>query len=150
RSRPRFRHQSRRTVVRALCSRFSMQSRFLKNSLRMSILQRRPNDVDLRSLGRFLSVFPGEMSVPNRDAIEGNGLAAASSRFRFWSEIKFNRLPGIAPLRLQPEARGRLVAAVDHAILATRIARDTIDDSVFFPLHFFEQLGIARVMRVGH
>src|SRR5207249_1952302 len=100
--------------------------------------------------GRFLSVFTGEMSVPDRDAIEGNGLAAASSRFRFRSEIKLYRLPGIAGLRLQTETRGRLITAVHHAIFATRIARHAVNHSVFLPLHLLQQFGVARIMGVGH
>src|SRR5438270_14099651 len=104
----------------------------------------------LRSLGRFLSVFAGEVSVPDRDAIEGNSFAAAPGRFRFRSIIKFDRLPGIAALRLQTETGGWFVAAVHHAVFATRITRDAVDHAVFFPLNFFEQLGVARIMRVGH
>src|ERR1700738_2561531 len=104
----------------------------------------------LRSLSLFLSVFSGEMSVPDRDAIEGNGLAAASGRFRFRSEIEFNVLPSVATLGLQTETRRRLVSTMHHAILTAGIARFAINHAVFFPLHLIQQFGVARIMRVGH
>src|SRR5256885_11818651 len=95
----------------------------------------------LRSLGRFLSVFAGEMSVPDRDAVKSNSFATAPGRFRFRAEIEFNIFPSIAALRLEAERRRRFVAAMHHAIFATRIARDAIDHPVLFPFNFFEQLG---------
>src|SRR2546430_4852358 len=102
------------------------------------------------SLRFGLGVFAGEMSIAGTDSIEGERLAATAARLRFWPEIKFDRLPCVAALRLQTETRGRLVAAMDHAIFATGIARDSIDHAIFFPFHFLKQLGVARVMRVGH
>src|SRR2546423_15649265 len=104
----------------------------------------------LRRLRRFLSVFAREMPVADRDAIEGDGFAAAAGRLWLGAEVKSDRLPGVAALSLQTEARGRLVAAMDHAIFATRIARDAVNHAVFVPFHFLEQLLVARVVRVGH
>src|SRR2546421_6618473 len=92
--------------------------------------------------------IPGSVSFPAAHAIECNRFAATSGWFRFWSEIELDRFPSIAALRLQAEAGGRLVTAVDHAILTTRIARHTIDNAVLIPFYFFEQFRIARVMRV--
>ena len=59
----------------------------------------------------------------------------------------FHVSPGFA---CEPEAGRRLVAAVHHAILATDILRDAIDDAVIVPLHLGEQFLVAGVMAVGH
>src|SRR3954462_4820912 len=104
----------------------------------------------LRRLRRFLSVFAREMSVADGDAIEGNGFAAAPGRLWLGAEVEFDRFPAVARLRLQTETRSRFVAAMHHAIFATRVARDAIDHAIFFPLRFLKQFRIARVMRVGH
>src|SRR5260370_428122 len=108
----------------------------------MSIL-RRLRGVDFR-------VLAGLVAVSTAHAVESERFAAASGRFRFWSEIKLDRLPSVAALRLQTEARRRFISAVHHAILATRIARHTIDYAVLLPLHLLQQFGVARIVRVGH
>src|SRR2546423_843384 len=106
----------------------------------------------LRSLSssRGLRAFAGDMSVSAAHAIECNRFAATSGWFRFWSEIELDRFPSITALRLQAKAGGRLVTAMHHAVLASAVARNTIDNAVFFPLHSLQQFGVTRVMRVGH
>src|SRR5262249_19890788 len=104
----------------------------------------------LRRLRRFLGVLSREVPVADTDAVESESFAAATGCFWFRPEIKLDRLPSVAAFRLQSERSGRFVAAMHHAIFTTRIARDAVDDAVFVPLNFFEQLGVARIMRVGH
>src|SRR5207302_3393434 len=105
----------------------------------------------LRGLGGIdFGMLASFVAVAGSYAVEGESLAAASRRFRFRSEIKSNVLPRVAALRLQTETGGRLIPTVHHAILATRIARHPVNYAVFFPFHFLEQFGVARVMGVRH
>src|SRR5678815_3769466 len=66
------------------------------------------------------------------------------------TEVKFNRLPRVAALRLQTEACRWLVAAVNHAILAPWIARDSVDDAVAAPVRLFEKLAVAAIVAIRH
>src|SRR6266571_4921332 len=95
---------------------------------RLSILRR------LRGLG--FGVLTGFVTVSTTHAVESESFAATAGRFRFRSEIKFDRLPSIAVLRLQTEARRRFISAMHHAVFATRIARDAVNHAVFLPLDF--------------
>src|SRR6266480_6976569 len=103
----------------------------------MSILRR------LRS--RNFSVLTSFVAVSATHAVESESFAAAAGRFRFRSEIKLDRLPSIAALRLQTETGRRFVPAVHHAILTTRIARHAVNHAVFLPLHLLQQFGVARI-----
>src|SRR5437667_5118937 len=69
---------------------------------------------------------------------------------RFWPEVVFEILPVIAALEVGAERAAGVVAAVDHAVLAARVARDAVDDAIFVPVHFLEHLPVAGVMAVGH
>src|SRR5258708_7044180 len=109
---------------------------------RLSILRR------LRGLG--FGVLTGFVTVSTTHAVESESFAAPPCRFWFRSEIKLDRLPGIAAFRLQTQAGRRFIPAVHHAILATRIARHAVNHAVFLPLHLLQQFGVARIMRVGH
>src|SRR5437870_4766344 len=90
------------------------------------------------------------MAVSATHAVESENFAAFASRFRFRPEIELDGLPSVAALGLQTEARGRFVTTMHHAVFAPTVARDSIDDTVFVPLHFLEQLGVARVMPIRH
>src|SRR5439155_11584075 len=98
----------------------------------------------------LLSGFPREMPVAAADAVKHNCFAASAGGLWLPPEIKLNRLPSIATLRLQAKAGGRLVTAVHHAILATAVACDALHDAVSVPFRFLEQFRVARVMPVGH
>src|SRR5207244_6337848 len=101
----------------------------------------------LRGLG--FGVLTSFVTVSATHTIESDSFTATSRRFRFRSEIKLDRLPSIAALRLQTEAGRRFIPAVHHAILATRVARHAVNHAVFLPLHFLQQFGLARIVRVG-
>ena len=90
----------------------------------------------LRGLGCNFCAFAGQVAVAGGHAVEGEHFAAAAGRFRFRAEIKLDRFPGVAALRLQPQTRRRLVTAMHHAVFATRIARDAVHDAVFVPVDF--------------
>src|SRR4030095_6958216 len=90
------------------------------------------------------------MSVSRTDTVERRNFIAAAGRFRFCAEVKLHGFPSIASLRLQTEARRWLITAMDHAILAATVFRDAILDSVFLPLHLFEQFRVARIVSIGH
>ena len=63
---------------------------------------------------------------------------SAAGRFRPCAEIESHRFPGIAALRVQPEARRRFVAAMRHAVLAARVPRLAADHAVLVPIHLRE------------
>src|SRR4051812_38839918 len=87
--------------------------------------------------GRF-GLLTGQMSIPRCDPIESNRFTAAPCRCRLRPEIEFNRLPGVPALSLQAKTRRWLIPAMDHAVLATAVARHPVDDSVFIPLHLLQ------------
>src|SRR5581483_509120 len=79
-------------------------------------------------------------------AVKDHGFTATAGCAWPCSEIKLDRLPGIAALRLQTETGSRLVAAVGHAILATRIPGHPVDHTVLAPVDILEQFGVAVIM----
>src|SRR5207244_11630916 len=103
-----------------------------------------------RGLGFGFGILTGFVTVSASYTLESDSFTATSRRFWFRSEIKLDRLPSIAALRLQTEAGRRFIPAVHHAILATRVARHAVNHAVFLPLHFLQQFGLARIVRVGH
>src|SRR5450432_4864161 len=90
------------------------------------------------------------MPIAGTDAVVGRDFIAFASWFRFWAEIEAHCFPCVAALRVKAQTGSRLVAAMDHAVLAAAVLRDAVDDAILFPLHFLEQLRVARIMRVGH
>src|SRR5882724_883321 len=68
------------------------------------------------------------------------------------SEIKFDVFPGVAAPRIDGGAQRRtwLVAAVHHAIFATAVLGDSIDDPVFVPFDLLEHLLVRAVVSVRH
>ena len=97
--------------------------------------------------GRFgLGLLSRNVTVAGTHAIECDRFAAASGCLWPRAEIKFHSLPSVARLSVQTETGRRLVAAVGHAILATRISRHAVHDAVFVPIDAREQLGIAVKM----
>ena len=53
-------------------------------------------------------------------------------------------------MKVGAEGAAGVVAAVDHAVFATRIAGHAVDDAVFGPVHFLEHFLVAGIMAVGH
>src|SRR6266446_1940607 len=92
--------------------------------------------------------MPRGMSVSGADSIERIYMFEFGSRLR--SECKFDRLPHVALARFEVESGRGFVAAMDHAILASRIAHFSVLDAEFVPIRFLQQLAIRFVMTVGH
>src|SRR5438128_5543018 len=90
------------------------------------------------------------MTVSAADAVKHDDFVAIALCFRSRTEVKFDVLPGITVLCLQPQGRSRLVAAMDHAVFTTAVTSDAVYDTISVPLHRLEQLGVAAVMGVRH
>src|SRR5437016_6054796 len=104
----------------------------------------------LRCLRGQLRASARCVPVSATDAVEHESFAPVSGRSRSYPEIEFDVFPCVAPLRLQPKRGGRLIAAMHHAVFATVVASDAVDDTIFVPLRFLQQFRVARVMTVGH
>ena len=65
-------------------------------------------------------------------------------------EVVADVLPVVAALVVGAERAAGIVAAVDHAVLAARVARDAVHHAVFVPVHLVQHFLVARVMAVGH
>src|SRR5205823_1701743 len=92
----------------------------------------------------------GQMAFANREAVERVDFLPAFITRRLGPEIVFEILPVVAALKVGAEGAAGVVAAVDHAVFATRIAGDAVDDAVFAPVHFLEHFVVAGIMTVGH
>src|SRR5438874_11463465 len=90
------------------------------------------------------------MTISRADTVVGEHFTAASSSLRLRTEIELDCFPSVAALSLQAQCCSGLVAAMHHTIFAPPVARDAVDDSVTVPVRLFQQLGVARVMAVGH
>src|SRR5688572_17048486 len=77
-------------------------------------------------------------------------LCAPYMWLRLRAEVVCEVLPVVAALIIRAERATGIVAAMDHAMFAARIARHTVDDAVFLPLHFTKHLGVTRIVAVGH
>lgn len=91
-----------------------------------------------------------EVAFADAGAVEGAlfKLGIGGIRLRLGAEVVFHVDPGVAGLVAQRAAR--IVAAVDHAVFAARIARDAVHHPVFLPLHGPEHLAVGRIVAVGH
>src|SRR5688572_11401473 len=87
------------------------------------------------------------MTVPGSHPIIRCNLVSTAGWLWLGAKVKPHVFPGIAALGVEAETGGRLVAAMDHAIFATAVFRDAVDDAVLVPFHFLEQLGVARIVR---
>src|SRR6202011_3497907 len=67
-----------------------------------------------------------------------------------WDKVKPNVLQGITGSSLQTDGCRGFVTALNHAILASRIPRDTIDDTVLAPIDLLLQLLESPIMPVRH
>src|SRR5947209_2134759 len=74
-----------------------------------------------------------KVSFADRDAIERNDVAALVVWARLGPKVVFEVFPIVAPPEIGAEGPARVIAAVDHAVLAARVTRDSIDDAVFVP-----------------
>src|SRR5439155_11916329 len=93
----------------------------------------------------------GKMAFADAEAVERVDFMAAFITRRFWPEVVFDILPGVASLIItRAERAARVVAAMDHAVFAARIARFAVHNAVFVPLHFLQHLLVTGVMAVGH
>src|SRR5438477_9476054 len=97
------------------------------------------------------------MTITRGNAVIYQHFVATPGWFGPSTEIEFDRFPSIARLSLQAEAGSRLVTAMRHAILASRIAGNPIDDSILLPIDIGQQFGVGTEMagaigahRVGH
>src|ERR1051326_9338291 len=90
------------------------------------------------------------MSFANRAAVESHDGFARVIRLRLCCEVVLNILPGVAPLIICAQSPARVVAAVDHAILASGITGYAIDYAIFVPIHLIKHLLVTGKMAVGH
>src|SRR5215467_5021852 len=95
-------------------------------------------------------MLAGEMTISRADTVIGEHFIAASSRFRLRTEVEPDRFPSVAALSLQAQRRSRLIAAMHHAIFASAVARDPINNSVAIPVSLFQEFRVAREMAIGH
>src|SRR5258708_544600 len=91
-----------------------------------------------------------QMSFSDGKSVECIHLAALMVRLRPGPEVVFDILPVIAALVIRAERTARIVPAMNHAILATRITSNTIDDAIFIPIYFRKHLLIAGIMAIRH
>src|SRR5437899_2653853 len=61
-------------------------------------------------------------------------------------QLPFEQLPTVSQFSICSQNSRRLIARMDHAICATRIA----SVAVFFPGRFFDEIFEGRVMFIGH
>src|SRR5205823_1587605 len=92
----------------------------------------------LRGLRCNFCAFPRQVPVAGAHAIEGEHFAATARGFRLRAEIELDRFPSVSSLRLQSQSRGRLVTAMHHAVFATAIPRDSVDDAIPVPCRLFQ------------
>ncbi len=92
----------------------------------------------------------GEVAFADGETIESVHLAAGIVRLGFGAKVILEVFPVVAALEVGPQRATLFVAAMDHAVLAARIARHAVHDAVFLPIDLFEHLPIARVVAVGH
>ena len=90
----------------------------------------------------------GQVAFADGHAVEGVDLVAFRIRSRLGTEIILHVDPCIA--RLVAERATRIVTAMDHAVLATRIARYTVHHTVFLPIHRAEHLLVAGIVAICH
>ena len=57
-----------------------------------------------------------------------------------WAKVKPDVLPGVTGFALQTDGRRGFVTALNHAIFASRVSGNAIDDSIFAPIDFLLQL----------
>src|SRR6185369_13174553 len=84
------------------------------------------------------------------EAVEGVDLSTLVVGLWLCSKVIFEILPIIASLEIGAERATGIVATVDHAIFAARVAGDSIYDAVFVPVHFLEHFPITGIMSIGH
>src|SRR5687767_234156 len=90
------------------------------------------------------------MAFADRDAVKSIHVAASKERFWFGAEVVSHVFPVVAALVIGAKSAAGIIAAMDHAVFATRIARDAVDHAVFVPVNFFEHLLVTTVMTVRH
>src|ERR1700730_1480539 len=90
------------------------------------------------------------MAVARGNTVVHRDFASPASRFGLRAKIKADILPCVAALRVPAKARSWLVSAMDHAVFATAVFDDTIYHAVLLPLHFLQQLRVARIARACH
>src|SRR5689334_10352878 len=100
----------------------------------------------------WINGSPGfsQVALANREAVEGVYFSALVIRFGFGPKVIFEIFPVIAALIVRAEGAAGIVATVHHAVFATRIAGDSVDNAVFVPVHFFEHLTVTSIMAIGH
>src|SRR4051812_3861237 len=90
----------------------------------------------------------GEVTFADGKAIEGANGAALIKRLWPRAKVIADVLPGIPALVIGPERSAGIIAAVDHAVLTARVARDAIDNAVLIPGYFLQHFLITGVMAV--
>src|SRR5947209_955805 len=90
------------------------------------------------------------MSFSDGEPVEGVNSSTGGVWLRFRTEIVAEVLPIIAALVVGSERAARVVAAVDHAVLAAGITGNSIHHAVLVPINLLEHLMVTGVMPVGH
>ena len=90
------------------------------------------------------------MAFADGDTVERFHARAGQIRLGLRAEVVSEILPVISGLIVRSERAAGIVAAVDHAVLATRVARLAVHHAVILPLHFTQHLLVAGIVPVGH
>src|SRR5258706_7496239 len=92
----------------------------------------------------------GEVAFAHRYAVKCIHLATCVIRFGLGAEIIFDVLPIVPALIIRSQCRARIVAAMHHAMLASRIPRHPIDYAIFVPFDLLEHFLVTAVMAISH
>ena len=65
------------------------------------------------------------------------------------SEVVFDVFPVVAPLVIGAQRAARIIAAMDHAVLAASVTGHPVHHPVFAPVHLVEHLLVAGIMAIG-
>ena len=116
-------------------------------------MARKKSGADTDHLGRgglSLGRASRFVTISGGNAVERINGCAFRARRGSWGKVESDILPGVAAFGAATERGGGFVAAVHHAVFATLVARDAVDDAVFLPFGLLEQFAIARIVPVGH
>src|SRR5258707_903350 len=75
-----------------------------------------------------------QVAFADRESVKSVHLTALIIGFRPSSKVVFDILPVIAALIIGAERAAGVISAMNHAILATRIAGDAVDYAVLIPI----------------
>ncbi len=91
----------------------------------------------------------GQMTFADGIAIEGLDVAALVIGLGPGPQVVSDVFPRVAGLVIGAESAAGVIAAMDHAVFAARVAGDAVDHAVFGPVHLVQHFLVAGVVAIG-